>query len=179
MKSTTDPINKKLEALRKMGIDSPGLSILNNALASKSLVKLGNMKPLHWAAVNVLILIFCVSSVVAADVPLDQKFIKAIHMQESSGKVENVKPGDNGRSIGPLQIQKAYWIDSRVPGSYEPCTNLDYSIKVMTAYLNRYAKPAVVSKDYETLARIHNGGPKGAQKKATLRYWTDVRTWFK
>jgi hypothetical protein len=34
---------------------------------------------------------------------------------------------------------------------------------------------ALASGDLEVLARIHNGGPRGAQSPATLDYWRRVR----
>jgi hypothetical protein len=86
-----------------------------------------------------------------------------------------VPTGDNGKAIGPFQIHKAYWQDSGVRGSYSQCTNYDYSLKVVTAYLNRYAPDAVKSNDFEKLARIHNGGPQGHKKQATLGYWAKVK----
>jgi hypothetical protein len=45
----------------------------------------------------------------------------------------------------------------------------------MLAYFARYAPKALEMKDWETLARVHNGGPKGHTKKATLGYWAKVQ----
>jgi hypothetical protein len=45
----------------------------------------------------------------------------------------------------------------------------------MLAYFARYAPKALESKDWQTLARVHNGGPKGHTKKATLGYWAKVQ----
>ena len=78
--------------------------------------------------------------------------------------------GDNGRALGPLQIHRAYWLDSRVPGRYEQCADLEYSIRVLNAYMARYCPKG----DDETIARIHNGGPRGHKKTATIRYWRAV-----
>jgi hypothetical protein len=33
----------------------------------------------------------------------------------------------------------------------------------------------VNKKDFETLARIHNGGPRGHKNPATVGYWNKVR----
>ena len=49
-----------------------------------------------------------------------------------------------------------------------------YAERVVMAYLHRYAKKALADKDYEKLARIHNGGPRGHTKRATIKYWAKV-----
>ena len=114
---------------------------------------------------------------------LDNKFIRALHMVESSGRVGKIV-GDNGRALGPLQIHKAYWqdavtFDDTIGGSYSDCTKLAYSIKIVNAYLNRYAEKAILSHDYKKLARIHNGGAKGNNKEATIEYWNKVNKYLK
>ena len=45
----------------------------------------------------------------------------------------------------------------------------------MIAYWKRYCPKAFEAGDWETLARVHNGGPKGHTKKATLKYWEKVK----
>jgi len=87
--------------------------------------------------------------------------------------------GDNGRAIGRYQIWEIYWHDAvefcpSLKGEYKDVTQKEYAERVITAYLLRYAKDSVENKDYEKLARIHNGGPKGYKKKATLKYWDRV-----
>jgi len=42
--------------------------------------------------------------------------------------------------------------------------------RVVSAYLQRYARSAWERGDVATLARIHNGGPMGHKKRATLTY---------
>jgi hypothetical protein len=84
--------------------------------------------------------------------------------------------GDSGASLGPYQIQRAAWADAleydpSIGGTYQDCRNQAYAERVMVAYWSRYApnwKP-------ETLARIHNGGPAGHRRKATLGYWLKVQ----
>lgn len=106
---------------------------------------------------------------------LDPKFISAIHQVESGGKTGNII-GDNGKALGPLQIHYSYWKDSGVSGKYSQCTNLAYSIRVMTAYMNRYERNAVKSGDFETLARLHNAGPSWRNNKSsTNHYWQKVK----
>jgi hypothetical protein len=100
-----------------------------------------------------------------------------LHHVETSGRLGPIK-GDfvNGspRALGPLQIHRAYWQDSGVPGTYSQCADLAYSRRVVTAYLRRYARNAWERGDAFSLARVHNGGPSGANKRATLRYGQKV-----
>ena len=103
-----------------------------------------------------------------------ESFWRALHQVETSGRHGAIL-GDNGRSLGPLQISRAYHADARVAGSYEQVTDLAYARRVTTAYLKRYAPQAWAQGDVATLARIHNGGPAGARKPATLGYADKVR----
>ena len=103
-----------------------------------------------------------------------ESFWRALHQVETSGRTGAVL-GDNGKSLGPLQISRAYHADSRVAGDYEQVTDLAYARRVATAYLQRYAPQAWAQGDVETLARIHNGGPSGHRKAATLGYAEKVR----
>lgn len=82
--------------------------------------------------------------------------------------------GDNGQSIGPYQISYAYWKDARVPGSYKQCMKKEYSEQVIKNYWKRYAPQAYKYGDVQTLARIHNGGPRGHMKPQTIKYWKKV-----
>ena len=88
--------------------------------------------------------------------------------------------GDQGRSIGRYQIMRAYWqdateYDKTIGGKYEDVRNPVYAAKVMRAYWRRYARAAYEAGDFETLSRIHNGGPKGHKKQATVGYWRKVQ----
>ena len=103
-----------------------------------------------------------------------ESFWRALHQVETSGRHGGIL-GDNGRSLGPLQISRAYHADSRVAGSYEQVTDIAYARRVASAYLQRYAPAAWAQGDVATLARIHNGGPAGARKAATLGYADKVR----
>ena len=100
-------------------------------------------------------------------------FFRALHVVETSGRTGAII-GDNGRALGPLQIHRGYHTDARIGGDYSRCADLDYSRRVVTAYLQRYAPAAWASGDVKTLARIHNGGPKGATKTATVAYGDKV-----
>lgn len=111
------------------------------------------------------------------EVPKD--LLDAIHIVESGGRKENVPMGDNNLARGPFQIHKEFWVDSKIPGEWENCDNYDYSVRVINAYMNKYAQKAIIDKDFEKIARIFNGGPRGDKKKSTLKYWEKVKKYLK
>jgi len=111
---------------------------------------------------------------VSAHAAPPESFWRALHQVETSGRQGPIL-GDNGRSLGPLQISRAYFADSRVGGTYEQVTDLGFARKVVTAYLKRYAPQAWAAGDVVTLARVHNGGPAGARKAATFSYGAKVQ----
>jgi hypothetical protein len=103
--------------------------------------------------------------------------LNALAVVESNNNDNAV--GDSGKAIGRYQIWEIYWHDAvefcpSLKGEYQDVKSQEYAERVIVAYLLRYAKGAVDSKDYERLARIHTGGPKGDKKKATLKYWNRV-----
>lgn len=108
-------------------------------------------------------------------------FYNSISAVESSGGKNII--GDDGASIGHYQIQRAYWYDAthnakgkRIhDGKYEDVKNPAYARQVMLWYWQRYAATALAEGDWQTLARIHNGGPNGAKVKATQGYWRKVQ----
>lgn len=118
-----------------------------------------------------LLTVFAVVSAAALD--LDPRFVTAIYRVESSSRPGQV--GDHGRAIGPFQIHYQYWHDSGVKGRWQQCMDYGYALRVMTAYLNRYAAQAVGKRDYQVLARVHNGGPEGPLRSATVAYWRRVK----
>ena len=90
--------------------------------------------------------------------------------------------GDGGKAIGPYQIWEVYWLDAvefdpDLGGSYHDCLNKEYAEKVVRAYWARYANERRLGRPVtdEDRARIHNGGPNGHKKKATLKYWKKVK----
>ena len=101
-------------------------------------------------------------------------FFRALHLVETSGRTGPIL-GDGGKALGPLQIHRAYHADSRISGDYSRCADLDYSKRVVGAYLKRYAPAAYAKGDVTILARIHNGGPRGASKPQTKAYAAKVR----
>lgn len=116
----------------------------------------------------------------AASPPLHpeiERVLDVIQFIETGGEPHGGRDavGDRGRSIGPFQIQRAYWIDSRQAGRYEDCRDARYARRVVLAYWKRWCPRALETLDQETLSRVHNGGPRGASKAATQRYWKRVR----
>lgn len=111
--------------------------------------------------------------------------LNALRVKESGGKPNRGRgaKGDKDKNtgkyqaLGPYQIWKVYWTDSRVPGTWERCLDdLEYSEVVVTAYFMRYERAAYNNVDCETLSRLHNGGPGWRGKKEkTDQYWIDVR----
>ena len=105
--------------------------------------------------------------------------LDAIEAVETGGHRDPANAvGDAGRALGPMQIHRVYWADavehdpSLVANgeTYQSVRDRTYARRVVMAYWSRYA-PAW---DAQTLARIHNGGPKGHRKRATLGYWGKV-----
>lgn len=100
--------------------------------------------------------------------------LSAITAVESHGNRSLV--GDQGRSHGPMQIQLQYWRDSHTPGTYDQVQDPAYSKQVVVNYWKRYCPQALVCGDAQTLARVHNGGPAGARKRSTRKYWRQVKS---
>jgi len=86
--------------------------------------------------------------------------------------------GDNGTAFGILQIREIYIKDvNRIYGTnfkVSDAYNVEKSIEITTLYLKhygkRYEKLTGNTANMEILARIHNGGPNGFKKSATLPY---------
>lgn len=126
-------------------------------------------------------IIISLAAIQLAKAELPAKFIRAIHQVETGGKTGKIL-GDktkDGRflALGSLQIHKKYWIDAlkydpSIGGKYEDCQKHDYSVKVMTAYLNRYGSRLIKNRDFASLSRLHNSGPGWKQK----RHLTDTYT---
>lgn len=93
-----------------------------------------------------------------------------------SGNRPNPPDGDGGRSIGPYQIMEAYHRDACGGlADWQRCRGRAYAERTMVKYWQRYCPKALAAGDWETLARIHNGGPRGHRKAATRAYWHKVR----
>jgi hypothetical protein len=115
-----------------------------------------------------------VSHLATRSLPLEALFL-AIAQVESRGHADAV--GDGGRSLGIYQIQLVYWSDGGGnPNLYRRLVLEDAACRrVMVAYWRRYCPAALAARDWQTLARTHNGGPAGAGKAKTAAYWLKVR----
>lgn len=101
------------------------------------------------------------------------------HVESCNGR----KPiGDKGRSRGVYHIQSIYVADvNRVYGTKFTLADRNDPVKahrIVRLYLAHYGRvyTQVTGKPVtcEILARIHNGGPRGWQKKATTKHWRRV-----
>ena len=100
----------------------------------------------------------------------------AIRQAETGGVISPANAvGDAGKSIGPYQIQRAYWLDSGIPGRWGYVRDCRYAENVMMAYWRRYCPDSLAVRDFEVLARIHNGGPHGHKRTSTSAYWSKVK----
>jgi len=91
--------------------------------------------------------------------------------QVETGCREGAIMGDGGASRGPLQCGMAAFIDSGVVGRYEDVDRLDFAVGVMRAYWDRWCPNG----SDEVKARVWNGGPRGAKKQSTKKYWQLVK----
>ncbi len=108
--------------------------------------------------------------------PFSDKLYRLIHAIGQVESGEDYKAvGDGGKSLGWYQISRAYWQDACEYGEID----WDYDIfvrskfhseDVMVLYWQRYGATTD-----EERARIHNGGPRGMSKKATIKYWNKVQ----
>ncbi len=101
----------------------------------------------------------------------------AIRTVESGGNDRAI--GDGGRAKGPYQIHRGYWRDGcefgKVRWSYDKHVwDRAKCQQVVAWYWQRYG----ASTDEER-ARMHNGGPRGHEKAATLGYWLKVEAALK
>ena len=107
-----------------------------------------------------------------------RSILDAIRTVETGGEADPDRAiGDKGRALGAYQIHRGYWLDAtekdpalRALG-YESVTDREIAERVVIAYLTRYSPDWKL----ETVARIHNGGPKGHRKESTLDYARKVR----
>lgn len=101
--------------------------------------------------------------------------LNALRFVESSNRV-NVPDGDMGMSIGPLQISEEYHRDAwrhRSP-AWTRCRELEHAEQTVVSYWLKYCPDAVLTHDWEALAKTHNGGPNGPNTDKTLYYWSKV-----
>jgi hypothetical protein len=118
-------------------------------------------------AVGWSILLTPQSAGASPDDPMD-RLLDAIAVVESGDNPAAV--GDHGRALGPYQIHRAYWAEGTellgVAWEYRDARDPQKSRQVVRAYLSHYGR----GKTLLDMARIHNGGPRGYEKAATLGY---------
>jgi len=105
-----------------------------------------------------------------------ENLLRAIAIVESNDNPNAV--GDGGKALGAYQIWYVYWQDAirhipSIGGEYVDVIDTNYARQVVIAYWDRYGHR--VNYSLEGLARIHNGGPTGYRKNATVSYWNSVR----
>jgi hypothetical protein len=104
------------------------------------------------------------------------RILDALRQVETGGSRDPDRAvGDDGKALGRFQIWEVYWKDaceydkSLRSRPYTDVTDPEYAKRVVIAYLSRYAQDWSI----DTVARIHNGGPRGAtgkRRKATDGY---------
>ena len=101
-----------------------------------------------------------------------EKFWGALHQIETGGALGAIK-GDyvnsQPRALGPYQIHRAYFKDSKIKGNYTQCADLAFSRKVVSAYLEIKAPKAWAAGDCNVLFRTHNGGPSAMRATGTTK----------
>jgi len=102
------------------------------------------------------------------------KIILILIQIESGG--DDLEIGDNGKAYGCLQMHAAYVQDAAEYAGKDwvhyDAFDRETSIDIFTAYMSRYATEERLGRPptVEDIVRIHNGGPNGYKKKATLPY---------
>lgn len=104
---------------------------------------------------------------------LDQ-FFAALAQVESSNNPKAYNTKEN--AVGIYQIRKLYFLDSGVKGVHTNCFEASFAKTVCIKYFERYESNALKKLDFETLSRLHNGGPNWRRHKAaTDKYWQKVK----
>jgi hypothetical protein len=104
-------------------------------------------------------------------------FVAIVSVESSGGKH---LIGDQGRSVGPAQIQEIVVRDvNRIAGThYTASDRFDFakSREMFRIYTDHYGKKYGVPVTDEVRARIWNGGPNGPNKASTEKYWAKVKS---
>ena len=99
---------------------------------------------------------------------------EAVCAVESGGNPRAV--GDKGKAVGIAQIHPIMVkdVNAFAGTSFTLKDRLDpvKSKAIFDLYIERYAK----GRSLEFKARIWNGGPQGASKRATLAYWRKIQS---
>lgn len=111
--------------------------------------------------------------------------LSSIATVESSNNSKAV--GDSGKALGIYQLHAEYVADvNRIyKTNYKHEDAFDAKIakgivaKYLAHYGKQYEKTVGKPATAEVLARIHNGGPNGWKKDATIKYWCKVEKIYK
>lgn len=124
----------------------------------------------------ILLFIFCLA--LGFSCGQDASCLQCICNVESNCKPLPCAMDGGSLSCGYYQIKELYWIDCGRPGGSLTACSLDKACSetCVKAYMKRYGTYCTggrtpTCQDY---ARIHNGGPLGCKKDATLYYWSKV-----
>ncbi|XP_041359938.1 lysozyme-like [Gigantopelta aegis] len=124
-------------------------------------------------------LVLLVGTLGVVQAGISDKCLACICQVETHCKYTPCHPDVGSLSCGPYQIKEPYWEDCYKPGKgWKPCA-LDFqcAAKCVRSYTGRYGQYCTGGRipTCEDYARIHNGGPLGCRKKATLGYWERVK----
>lgn len=118
-----------------------------------------------------LLLSFSVAAASGADL---NKFLDALAKVESSGNTKAINRKET--ALGIYQIRPAYFKDSGVKGNHADVFKPEVAKKVVLQYFKKYEPTALKNLDFETLARLHNGGCGWRKHKdATNNYWKKIQ----
>jgi len=154
-------------------------TIRNIIFVIKNIVALSVALIVAYLCVNIF---FTVSQAMGAELEKDNYRQLLDAMCEVESNCDPTKVG-KANEIGWYQILPDFWTDAleydpSIGGEYEDVAkDKEYAEKVILAYWDRYAtikRLGRVPTD-EDRARIHNGGPNGYKKEATIAYWSKVR----
>ena len=109
------------------------------------------------------------------------KLVNAIAKVESGYSDEAV--GDEGRAHGRYQLTRRYIKDVNTfygaGYTLKDAHDVTKATEIVHLYLSywgrKYTAKTGMLPTCEVLARIHNGGPRGWEKKATVKYWHKVK----
>ena len=115
-------------------------------------------------------------------IEIDKSLLRAISKVESNNK--ELAIGDSGKAYGAFQIHKIYVDDvnrfSVKKYKHTDAFNKKIAEEIVVKYLQhygrRYEKITGRPVSREALARIHNGGPDGWKKTATIKYWKKIKS---
>ncbi|KAK0411878.1 hypothetical protein QR680_005895 [Steinernema hermaphroditum] len=111
--------------------------------------------------------------------------LRCICEVESGCKPLDCKMDAGSLSCGYYQIKLPYYQDCGTPDkkpgesvqtAWKRCSK-DYNCatKCVQAYIKRYSSKCSGKGSCEKTARLHNGGPNGCNKAATVGYWGKVK----